>query len=618
MSLAYLIVLTTAYLALAQFPRKPQGITTIQSKFDKNVVIDYKENDICETTPGVKSYSGYVRLPPDTLKPLGVNQTYPINTFFWFFEARKDPQNAPLSLWMNGGPGSSSMIGLLKENGPCFVNADSRSTRVNEWSWNDKVNMLYVDQPVQAGLSYDTLRNVTYNLVKGNVTYLNKTDPIPQQNSTFLVGTWPSRNPNNTSFGTINAAYAMWYFLQVWTQEFHEYKTYDDRINLATESYGGRYGPAFFTFFQQQNERIRNGSWTIRGYQHILPLDTLVIVSGCTDALTQWSSMPKMAYNNTYGIKAVNASTHQKMLHNLSKKDGCQDKLLRCHRLATLYDPENLGVNQTVDKACIEAERYCDEHVEHLYGEERSYYDITVNQPSDTEPFFAGFLNQPYVQEALGAPLNWTDVPGGVIRAFEKFGDYSRPGWLDKLAYLLESGIKVTMMYGDRDFYCNWQGGEAVSLAINYTHSADFLAAGYADIQVNDSYIGGQVRQYGNLSFSRVYQSGHLLPLYQPETAYRIFMRALGSLDIASGTVPNMNTNGQIHSSNGIRETFSVKNEVLPQPLQVCYTLNPEDTCTDKQLGELGNGSSVIRDYMIVDKNSTNLYPEIVGKNSVP
>lgn len=72
---------------------------------------------ICETTPGVRSYAGYVHLPAGTVDDLGVVQNYAINTFFWFFESRRDPVNAPLSIWMNGGPGSSSMIGLLQENG---------------------------------------------------------------------------------------------------------------------------------------------------------------------------------------------------------------------------------------------------------------------------------------------------------------------------------------------------------------------------------------------------------------------------------------------------------------------------------------------------------------------
>ena len=139
----------------SQFPAEPEGITNLRSQFDNNITISYKEvlaslerrgyniadtlqNDICETTPGVKSFSGYVHLPPGNLADLGEPNDYPINTFFWFFEARKDPSNAPLAIWMNGGPGSSSMLGLLVENGPCYVNPDSNSTRLSEWSWNNE------------------------------------------------------------------------------------------------------------------------------------------------------------------------------------------------------------------------------------------------------------------------------------------------------------------------------------------------------------------------------------------------------------------------------------------------------------------------------------------------
>jgi carboxypeptidase C (cathepsin A) len=80
-----------------------------------------------------------VHLPAQALANQGVqNQTYDINTFFWFFESRKDPANAPLSIWINGGPGSSSMIGLLRGNGPCSIHSDSNSTFLNDWSWNNE------------------------------------------------------------------------------------------------------------------------------------------------------------------------------------------------------------------------------------------------------------------------------------------------------------------------------------------------------------------------------------------------------------------------------------------------------------------------------------------------
>jgi hypothetical protein len=66
-----------------------------------------------------------------------------------FLESRNDPKNSPLSLYLGGGPGTTSLGGATFENGPCFINPDSNSTTLNEWSWNNNVNMLYIDQPVQ-------------------------------------------------------------------------------------------------------------------------------------------------------------------------------------------------------------------------------------------------------------------------------------------------------------------------------------------------------------------------------------------------------------------------------------------------------------------------------------
>jgi len=65
--------------------------------------IDFVTNSgICETTPGVNQYSGYLSV--------GSNE----NMWFWFFEARNNASTAPLATWFNGGPGCSSMIGLFQ------------------------------------------------------------------------------------------------------------------------------------------------------------------------------------------------------------------------------------------------------------------------------------------------------------------------------------------------------------------------------------------------------------------------------------------------------------------------------------------------------------------------
>lgn len=94
--------------------------------------------------------------------------------------------------------------------------------------------------------------------------------------------------------------------------------------------------------------------------------------------------------------------------------------------------------------------------------------------------------------------------------------------------------MRVALQYGDADYICNWLGGEAVSLAVDYAHAAEFRAAGYAPFVVDGTEYG-VVRQYGNFSFTRLYDAGHETPYYQPVAALEFFRRVLGDLVIADG-----------------------------------------------------------------------------------
>ncbi|KAI1408193.1 serine carboxypeptidase [Hypoxylon sp. FL1857] len=601
----------------AQFPPTPENVTIIESKFGDGVTISYKEPGICETTPDVKSYAGYVHLPPGSLADLGEDQEYPINTFFWFFEARNDPENAPLSIWLNGGPGSSSLYGLFTENGPCYVNSDSNSTRLSQWAWNTDVNMLFLDQPTQVGFSYDVLQNVTQDLVSGRVTKLNESSPIPEQNNTLLVGTYPSQERNQTAKGTRNAAIALWHFAQTWFQEFPGYHPNDSRISIATESYGGRYGPEFAAFFEEQNLKIENGTWNdTDGENYVLNLDTLILINSCIDRQIQWPAYPHIAYNNTYGLETVNQTIYDEMVDALERTGGCRDQINDCRALSVVYDPNNTGVNDTVNKVCSDAETFCSNYVRGPYLDYsgRNYYDYASIDPNPfPAPFYNQYLNQPHVQSALGVPINFTQSSSAVAYAFRAIGDYNRPGWVEDLAFLLENGIKVHMIYGDRDYACNWIGGEAVSLAVNYSNTEKFHATGYTDIVINDTYVGGQVRQYGNFSFSRVYEAGHEVPAYQPETAYKLFYRALFNKDIATGTV-DLIENPE-YATEGISDTWAIKNEDPPDLLHFCYIYDTS-TCTEEQIESVLNGTAVIINGIIKDKNSTQLFPELFGGNS--
>lgn len=496
------------------------------------------------------------------------------------------------------------MIGLLQENGPCHVNTDSNSTYLNPWSFNNVANMLYVDQPVQTGFSYDTLVNGTTDLTTGEITVGDFSgSKVPPQNSTFLVGTFPSNNPFDTTNDTANSARALWHFAQVFFQEFPDYMPGNNKISIWTESYGGHYGPAYAAYFESQNKAIQNGTLKENGDGYILNLDTLGIINGCVDMLVQEPSYPEIAYNNTYGIQAISETLYNESLNAFMMQDGCRDKINNCRSIAAQQDPTNQGNSGQVDSVCSEAADYCSTEVEGAYIQysNRNYYDIAA-PTADPFPYsyYMGFLNTQWVQRALGVPVNYTESVASVYDAFSVTGDYPRDGFLEDIAYVLDSGIKVALVYGDRDYACNWIGGESVSLSVQYSQASNFKNAGYAQIHTNSSYVGGMVRQYGNFSFSRVFQSGHEVPAYQPETAFQIFNRTINNFDVASGNTSTLPGSGSTYSSQGMSDTWSVKNDVPPSPQPTCYVLNFA-TCTDQQQQEVISGKTPIVNYILQD-----------------
>ena len=108
----------------------------------------------------------------------------------------------------------------------------------------------------------------------------------------------------------------------------------------------------------------------------------------------------------------------------------------------------------------------------------------------------------------------------------------------------------------------------------------------------NSSYIGGVVRQFGNLSFSRIYDSGHLIPAYQPETAFTVFTRVIDGTELSTGEAVDLST----FASQGPANT-SHSNSVPPQAPDVCW-IRDSSTCTSEQMEMALAGKGVVIDGM--------------------
>lgn len=88
-------------------------------------------------------YSGYIT----------VNKSHGRALFYWYNEAAENPDTAPVLVWLQGGPGCSSLLGLMMENGPIVPLADG-GVKPNPTSWNRFANTLYIESPAGVGFSY--------------------------------------------------------------------------------------------------------------------------------------------------------------------------------------------------------------------------------------------------------------------------------------------------------------------------------------------------------------------------------------------------------------------------------------------------------------------------------
>jgi hypothetical protein len=425
--------------------------------------------------------------------------------------------------------------------------------------------------PVQTGFSYNSLMKGTFNLETSDTIPLDANSDLPKQNATYLVGTFSSQDPLQTTNTSITSAKALWRFAEHFFTSFPEYTISSKQVSVWGNSYGGYWVPAVAAYFDQQIKASAS-----HPKLHALKMFTMGLTNGCVDFLTQAPFYPKYAYNNTYA-PLIPKDVYDDLNHNFTKSGGCKDLIEDCRLLGELSDPDFTGANATVNEACTLATDFCYGYaIGTLKAVDHDDFDIAITAttidscgPSGEYTPLYSFLNQPWVLADLGVALNWTWGSNIVLDVYSLnldtstigTGDSFRRGMTD-FEYALQNNIGVSMIFGDRDYRCNWLAGEGLSLEAQYPGKKQFNAAGYEKIVTNATYDGGVVRQHGKFSFARVFESGHAVSAYQPETVYRIFQRSMFGQDVATGK----DVAGNLYSSKGPASSLWIKSKLPKSP----------------------------------------------------
>ncbi|KAI0089549.1 alpha/beta-hydrolase [Irpex rosettiformis] len=439
-------------------------IVRFQSKLQPNVGLRFVRNSgVCETTPGVNQISGYADIGTD------------MSMWFWFFEARENPETAPFTLWINGGPGCSSMIGLFQEHGPCQVLSDGKTTVLNPFSWNNISNIIYIDQPIGTGFSHGTV----------NV------------NSTFAAAP-----PFWSAFQTL--------------LETDDFKKFESReFIFATESYGGHYGPEFVTFFDEQNAKIDKGE--LQGEK--ITVSALMINNGWYDPLLQNEAYVQFATNAPGYGQLQSDSVIASLNEAFFGADGCQEQEQACYAA---------GTGASSNTVCSKADNFCIENVFIPAVGDRDSDDLRQNSSALFPPeFYVTLLRNATVLSKIGvdAGVRYTECSNSVGNQFSKTGDDART-LLPQLAALADSGLKMLIWAGDADINCNWLGGHASVLAMDWFGNETLHNTPFTNITIHGEPVAA-IQNVGNFSFARVFQAGHEIPAFQPEAAFEIFSQIL-------------------------------------------------------------------------------------------
>ncbi|KAK7952848.1 serine carboxypeptidase [Apiospora aurea] len=491
----------------AQFVSPPDDLKMVMGHAGVPVRYKQVEAGICELDPGVKSFSGYADVAEDQ------------HIFWWFFEARRDdPENAPLTVWINGGPGSSSMMGLFQELGPCGVDPHGQ-VYSNPHSWTNVSNLLFIDQPTQTGFSYT--KPVPAYKQDGELVELpddgNNGDCRLYVDDPASCGTYTQPNITLTANSTEGAARNFWLTLQGFVGAFPQYAK--NGLNLATESYGGTTGRC----------------------------STLLIGNGWFDPILGYQAFYNFTVSpgNTYGYAPFAPDTAAALHDTLYAPGNCLDQLRNCHKSGR-------------DEICARADEFCATRVEYpcidLLG--RDEYDIRQLAPGPFPyTFFEDYLNTQRVQKALGVYTNFTKSNTLVARAFRGTGDDARDvNVAADLRFLLEErNVTVALYAGDADFNSNWLGVEAFAEQLVFEQGSATLEglakAGYTDLRTSDGATHGQTKQAGRFSFTRVFESGHMVPFYQPLAALELFGRAISGKDVATGAERDVGPRYRTHGT---------------------------------------------------------------------
>ncbi|KAK3408687.1 hypothetical protein EUGRSUZ_J00874 [Eucalyptus grandis] len=424
-----------------------------------------------------KQYAGYVT----------VNETHGRALFYWFFEATDKPQDKPLLLWLNGGPGCSSIgYGQSEELGPFFPQKDQPKLKFNRYTWNKAANLLFVESPVGVGFSYT-----------------NTSSDIGQLGDTI----------------TAQDSYV---FLVNWFRRFPQFKSHD--FYLAGESYAGHYVPQLSELILDNNKKLSKEDY--------INLKGLMIGNALLDDDTDQRGMIDYAWDHAvvsdrlyHDIKATCNFSQENLTSDCTSNLNKYFAVYRIIDMYSLYVSKcvNSNFSSTRQRPVIDGviaprllSKFAGWHKRPAGYDPcaSDYTEVYFNRPDVQEALHANVTNIPYPWTHCSNNISfWSDAPASILPIIRK---------------LIQGGLRVWVYSGDTD-------GRIPVTSTRYTLNK----LGLDIVQdwtpwYNYQQVGGWTVEYDGLTFVTVRAAGHQVPTFAPKRALQLVKHFLANETLPS------------------------------------------------------------------------------------
>ncbi|KAF3924010.1 hypothetical protein ABW21_db0204791 [Orbilia brochopaga] len=415
--------------------------------------------------PGVEQFSGYIDDNPNDR-----------HMWYWFFKSRSNPAKDPLVLYLTGGPGCSSLLGVFSQ-GPSFIKNGQLSR--NPFSWNNNASVIFIDQPAGVGFSHT----------------------------------------KKTNDNSIDAAKDVYTFIKGFFQKFPDFANH--QLHIAGESYGGQFILPVTREIMTRNDIKIN-------------LKSIMIGSGQMDKKTAFPQYHKMACGKAGFPAVLNATTCARMESSVS---NCTTLIDACNKASDIKscNSRNDACFTTAQPACKAAADFCFSELLTPYSSSGfSFYDIrkkcgtpgTICDPAELGVDAFINQNQKTYLPALGVeelPANYKYESCGGNTAFADFGrslDPFKP-YHDFIPDILAK-MPVFVYGGDADYLVPLNGNQETLENMNWPGKAAFKNAQWEDFMVGGKKVG-RTKSANGLKLTRITDAGHEVSWYNPEALGQMF-----------------------------------------------------------------------------------------------